>query len=397
MALDRSRWPIVAGGAISRFGRSKDGSNWRDRVRDVARLAVADAGLGLHDIDALVVATESDFVSLQVNPAAVVASELGLTSVPAMRVEGGGASGALSVRAATLHIVSGLHDRVLVIGFDDAASHLDKAGVGLVYGLSFDAEVEGFAGATAASLYALSALAYMARSGATEGDLAAVAVKNRSHAQRNPNAHLPMSSTVADVLASPIVSTPLKRLDCSPLSDGAAALMLCAPDAAPLQDRHRVRVVGTGCATDWARLGDRPEPGRFQGKKAAATIAYRHAGVTAPAREIDVAEVYDAFTSAELQGLEALGLAPDGDVVSAARAGRFDSGGALPVNLSGGLLGQGGSPGAVGVAQVVSIARLLEGRYHAGLQPDRELWRGLADAHGGIATLNCVHVLERER
>ncbi len=396
MRTDHTHWPIVAGGSISRFARARDGSTWRDRIRHVAIDALADAGLGLRDIDALVVATESDIVSLQVNPAAVVASELGLLGVPALRVEGGGASGALAVRAGTLHILSGLHRRVLVVGFDDAASHLDRAGVGLVYGLSFDADIDGFAGATAPALYALSALAYMAQSGATEQDFAAVAVKNRANAMLNPNAHLPMASSIADVLASPAVSTPLKRLDCSPLSDAAAAIVLCAQDAAPLTGLAPVRILGSGCATDWARLGDRPAPHRFAAKTTAAVVAYRQAGITDPASQIDVAEVYDAFTSAELQSLEALQLAADDDARNDLAGGRFGRSGALPVNLSGGLLGQGGSPGAVGVAQVATVARLLQGRYHPSLQPTRDLRRGLADSHGGIATINCVHILQRE-
>jgi acetyl-CoA C-acetyltransferase len=397
MPPDRKKWPIVAGSSILPFGHSKDGSTWRDRAFLAANTALSDAGIAPGDIDALVVATESDLVSLQVNPAPVVASDLGLPHLPAVRVEGGGASGALAVRTGVHHILSGLYSRVLVVGFDDAASHLDRSGVGLVYGLSFDAEVEGFLGATAAALYALSAQGYMARHGVDVRQFAAVAVKNRSNALSNPNAHLPMTSTIEDVLASPIIAPPLKRLDCSPLSDGAAALILSRERDMPRQSGFApVRIVASAAAADWPRLGDRDDIARFAGKARAAVAAYAQAGIESPSTEIDVAEVYDAFTSAELQGIEALGLAREGQAGHQIVNGEHDRHGRLPVNLSGGLLGQGGSPGAVGVAQVATIARLLQGRYHAGLQPVRRLRRGLAEAHGGVATLNCLHVLEGE-
>ncbi|MGI9477572.1 MAG: thiolase family protein [Hyphomicrobiaceae bacterium] len=390
-----SSWPIVAGGAIAKFQRSKDGSTWRDRAHGVAMEAIAEAGLVPSDIDALVVASESDLISLQVNPSPVVASDLGLPHVSAVRVEGGGASGALAVRAGVHHILSGLYSRVLVVGFDDAASHLDNAGVGLVYGLSFDAEVDGFLGATAAALYAVSAAEHMRRYDVSEHQLAAVAVKNRHNALANPNAHLPMDTTIDDVLASPPVAPPLKRLDCSPLSDGAAALVLASDASAPGQIRSkRVRITASACAGDWARIGDRSEFWRFAGKSKAASLAYAQASIASPRTEIHVAEVYDAFTTSEIQSLEALNFADEGQAGTMIMDGEFGPGSGLPVNLSGGLLGQGASPGAVGIAQIVTIAKLLQGRYYPQRQPRHLMRRGLAEAHGGIATTNCVHILE---
>jgi len=292
-------------------------------------------------------------------------------------------------------VLSGLARRVLVVGFDDVASRLKGADIQLLYSLSFDTDVEGLAGANAASLYALSMVGHMRRHGSTERQMAAVAVKNRGNARFNPNAHKPMEISIDDVMRSPPVSTPYKRLDCSLLSDGAAAIVLCAPGAAPHASGARVRISGSGCATDRARLGDRAQPHRFEAKATAARAAYTMAGLASPAQDIDVAEVYDAFSGAELQSLEALGLVAEGEGGAAAAAGEFDREGRLPVNLSGGLMGQGGSPGAVGIAQAVTVARLLCGEYHPGAQPQRELRRGLVDAHGGVATLCVVHVLER--
>lgn len=395
MTVMGNRGPLVLGGAIARFGNYRDGSHWRDRVRQVALRALAQAQLDLRDVDALIVGNESATMSLQINPSPVVAADLGLTHCPAMRIEGGGASGALALRAGVLHTLSGLASRVLVVGFDDAASRLSGVDTRLLYSLSFDTDIEGLAGASAAALYALSISRHMQLHGTSEHQMAAVAVKNRHHARFNPDSHKPMTITIDDVMRSATVSTPYKLLDCSLLSDGAAAIVLCAPEAAPRSERARVRISGSGCATDQTRLGDRTRPDRFEAKAAAARTAYALAGITDPSKQIDVAEVYDAFSGAEIQSLEALGLVPEGQGGSAMAAGAFGRDGRLPVNLSGGLMGQGGSPGAVGIAQAVTIARLLTAEYHEGAQPYRDLRLGITDAHGGVATLCAVHVLER--
>ncbi|MBI1384360.1 MAG: hypothetical protein GC150_05575 [Rhizobiales bacterium] len=385
---------VVLGSAMTPFRRSADGSSARDWVRAVARSALDDAGLTMAAIDAVVVASESDHLSLQLSAGALMNDEIGGVPRPVMRIEAGGASGAMAVRAGVMHIASGLADRVLVVGFEHAASHLSGADVRFLYGLSFDADLEGFAGADATSLYALSAGAFLERSGLDERDLASVSVKNHGNARFNPDAHKPMAITIDDVLASPPVAAPYKRLDCSLISDGAAAVVLACGATSPTGVRPRVAITASGAASDHVRLGDRADIAQFAGKAAAAAAAYRMAGIADPGAQIDIVECYDAYTGAELQGLVALGLAEEAGLAADIAAGRFERGGPLPVNLSGGLIGQGGAPGAVGIAQVHTLTRLLQGRYHDGLQPARRLRRGIADAHGGVATVNVVHVLE---
>jgi acetyl-CoA C-acetyltransferase len=385
---------LIAGVGASAFGVSRDGSAPRDWVRRVAREALADAALDARDIDAVVVASESDFFSLQLAPGALLADEAGLVPAAVMRVEMGGGSGAAAVRAGFMHIASGLHRRVLVVGFEHAASHLAGDDMRMLYGLSFDADVEGMAGASAASLYALSMAEHMRVFGTTEAQLAAVSVKNHGNATANPLAHKPMTITAADVLASRAVSPPYKLLDCSLISDGAAALVLVAGDLPQERARPRVRISGSGCASDHVRLGDRSEPHRFRSKERSGAAAYAMAQIKEPRLEIDVAELYDAFTGAELQAIEALGLAPPGGAGPALAAGEFGRDSRLPVNLSGGLIGQGGPPGATGVMQIVTLTRLLQGRYWPELQPARALRTALADAHGGVATVSITHVLE---
>lgn len=381
-----------AGGAMTPFNRRKDGSSWRDWCIEAFRGALADADLGAADIDALVLASESDFFSMQLNPVALIADELGLHGIRLQRAEGGGATGHVAVQTGAALIAAGLARRVAVLGVEASASHLDGATVGALYGMSYDAWAEGATGIGSASIYALSVLAYMAETGATEVDFARIAARNRQNARHNRFAHLPLDVTADDVLASPAVSSPYRRLDCSPLSDGAACVILgCAADL-PANGRGRARLAGMGIANDRVRLGDRPAPGRFQAKAQAMREALGQAACAIS--DIGLAEVYDSFSGAQLQALDALGLADD--VVAAERAGRFCADGALPVNLSGGLLGQGAPVGATGVAQVLAAAKQLEGRYH-GLRPSVLPRFALVDTHGGVATLCAVSILEGPR
>ena len=376
---------VVCGGAVRPFGRSRDESSPRDWVRAVVDGALADAGLQRQDIDAMVLACESDHLSMQLSPGALMLDEAGLQPCPVLRVECGGASGAAAVRAGVMHLMSGMHRCVLVVGFEHAASHLAADDVRRLYGLSFDADIEGMAGVGATQLYALSMQLFMARYGVTEAQMAQVSVKNHGHAINNPWAHLPRQLSVQDVLASRPVSAPYKLLDCSPLSDGAAALVLMRAAAAPGSAGARAAILGSACASDHVRLGDRARPEWFSSKAQAGKVAFAMAGIGP--QDIDVAELYDAYSGAELQAIAAYGLAAP-EQVSQQGYGVADR---LAVNLSGGLLGQGAAPGATGVAQILALARILTGRF--GLLPQRAARYALADAHGGVATVTVAHVM----
>jgi acetyl-CoA C-acetyltransferase len=387
---------FVAGVAMTPFGRRRDQSTPRDWVRQVARAAVADAGIEMSDVDALIISSETDFLTLQLVAAPLFADELALLPKPAVRVESGGASGGQAVRMAFIHLKAGVHRNVLVVGYEHAASHLSGDDVRTLYGLSFDADLEGFNGVTATALYALSIQSHMARFGTTAEQMAAVSVKNHGNAMRNPNAHKPMQIAIDDVLASPVVSAPYRVLDCSLISDGAAAVVLTSDSSiAAAGGRPRVRISASACATDHVRLGDRAEPGVFSSKAVASAQAYAQAGISRPSEEIAFAELYDAYTGAEIQGIEGLQLCKPGEAGPAMLSGMFDCNGPLPVNLSGGLIGQGGPPGATGVAQVATVTQLLQSRYHPDLQHKSDRRFGLADTHAGVGTLSVVHVLER--
>ncbi len=386
--------PLITGASMIPFRHYRDGSNFRDWVRVAGSEAILQAGLDNSEIDAVIVANESDMLSLQISPAALVADEIGLQYVSAIHVEAGGASGAAALHQGFVLIASGLAQNVLIVGFEQTASRLGRVGVQQVYSLSFDADIEGWANISTAQLYALSYQAYCQEYDCDPILAASVSVKNHGNAMHNPLAHKPMAISVADVMASDLVSEPYRLLDCSMISDGSAAVVLSNPEYRPRQN-PKVLITGSACSTDYVRLGDRRRPHRFTAKEKAARQAYSMAGIGYATGEIDVAEVYDAFSGTELQAIEALGLCEPGQAGKELNAGMFTASGSIPVNLSGGLIGQGGAPGATGIAQVITLYRLLFGNYFSELQPTRRLHRAVADTHSGIATTNVVQVLER--
>lgn len=382
---------LVIGAALTPFNRRRDGSSFRDWASQAFGDALQMAGLEPGDIDALIVSSESDFFTLQLNPASVFAQDIGLCGAATLRVEGGGGSGQYAVHAGVERILSRRAQRVAVLGVDPSASALDGDSIRELYGYSFDFWTDGLSGVTATGLYALSWQAFAAEHRGTAADLDRIATKNRLNACENPGAHLPRKHTAAEFEGSAEIASPYKRLHCSPLSDGAAALILSAPEAAPVARQPSApKITGIGAASDLPGLGHRRSPGQFVAKSLASDRAFQMAGIGTS--DIDLAEVYDAYAGAELQAIAALGLS--GDPITDLRDGRFDADGACPVNLSGGLIGQGAPVGATGVGQAATCALLLEGRYHKGLQPERPLGHALADTHGGVGTSCAVTVLQ---
>lgn len=380
----------IAGAKITRFARRRDNSGFRDWAAEAFQDALSMSGYGLADIDALVVASESDFFTLQLNPATLLAQDFGLTAVTAIRVEGGGASGQLAVQTAAARILAGLSRIVAVIGVDATASTLPGSAIRELYGRSFDGLTDGATGLTSTQVYALSWQIFAAEHGLGDDDLARVTIAHRLNACLNPNAHLPRHHHQEEIVASPLIASPYRRLHCSPLSDGAAAVILAASEALPKARHCAPRIVGMGAATD-RPFATRSHPGRFAAKTRAMRDACRMADVQPS--QIGLAEIYDPYAGAALQGLAALGFSerPGLDYAN----GSFGPDGRLPVNLSGGLMGQGAAPGATGVAQVATCALLLEGLYHAAAQPADPPKLAVADTHGGICSNAAVTIIRQ--
>ena len=205
--IDDSRKPIIAGAAMIPFQRYQDGSTFRDWIRIVGGEAISDAQLEPSEVGSVVVGSESDMLSLQVSPAALVVDELGLQGAAAVHVEAGGATGAAALREGFVQICSGVTDNVLVVGFDQTASRLSRSGVQKVYSLSFDADIEGWMGVSTANLYALSFKMYCDRFDANSRQAALVSVKNHGNATKNRFAHKPMKITTQDVFIPPWSAT----------------------------------------------------------------------------------------------------------------------------------------------------------------------------------------------
>lgn len=394
---------VVLGGGLTKFARERADGTPVDWMTEAALAALADAGLEAGQIEHSLLAYESEILARQLSMGQVIQDALGLCPRPSIRIEAGGGTGGAAIRTAYAYLASGLCDSMLVVGCDAVGRGVTSATVREVYALSGDVDFEMAAGGFFMAYYALMMQEHMRRYGTTEEQMAGVSVKNHRNALSNPMAAMPMDITVADVLASPPVVAPYKRLDCAVLADGAASLVLATRSwaeahVAGWRDRPAIHVTGVGCATERVRLGDRPRPypglAHYRAKRDAAAMAYRMAGITDPRREIDVAEVADTYTGAELQAYEDLGFCDYGQSGPLSAAGVFDLGGELPTNTSGGLIGQGAPPGAMGLAQAIEVLRQLRGECPSVRQVPGAR-RGLTDIHGGTASYSAVTILER--
>jgi acetyl-CoA C-acetyltransferase len=379
----------IVGIGLSRWGEVWDAS-LRTLWTEAALAALDDAGLD--HVDAITVGCMSPglFVG-QEHLGGLMAGELGMPGVPATRVESACASGGVALRTAFAEIAAGLADIVLATGVEKMT---DVSGDDCTAALAAaaDAELEVFPGATFPALYAMMARAHMARWGTTREQLAMVAVKNHRHGSLNPHAQFRQQITVNDVLASAKIAEPLNILDCSPITDGAAAVILAdmATARTLAHGRPLVRIAGVGQASDHIALQSRPDMAAIPATTAAAQRAFKMAGKTP--ENIDLAEVHDCFTIAEIVVLEALGLCPPGQGGRQAESGRTALGGALPVNPSGGLKSKGHPVGATGVAQAVEIVTQLRGAAGKRQVPGARV--GLTQNMGGTGASTVVHILE---
>ena len=378
----------VIGCHLTEFNRRKDGSSYRDWVCETFEASLAMSSLERKDIDTLIISNESDFFTFQLNPSTVIADDLGLHKVEIVRVEGGGASGQLAVHQGVKSILSKKSQYVAIIGFDPSASYLPSETVKQLYSNSFDSLTDGMNGVTATALYALSIQLFMKKTGLNETDLANATINNRNNALHNPGAHLKLKHNQQEIFASPVISSPYRRLHCSPLSDGAASLILS--NKKPLNRISAPNIIGIGSANDMVNLGARDDIGEFVSKKEAMKKASSMAGIRA--NEIGFAEVYDAYAGAQFQAIKALGLSSD--FLKDFRDGHFSLDGKLPINISGGLMGQGAPVGATGVGQTATCAMVFEGKYHKNLQIKNIPKFALADTHGGVGTLSAVSILK---
>jgi acetyl-CoA C-acetyltransferase len=370
---------------MTQFGKLK--GEMREIHAEAVRLTLEDTSISAKDIDAMYVGTWTpDLFLNQLFPAPMLADSLGLNNIPVSRVEDACATGSVAFRQAAMAVMSGLHRLVLVTGVEVMTQRPTRECVKTIAYASDRLWEQPF-GITFPSSYALLASRHMHKYGTTPEQLAAVSVKNHRYSAKNPKAQYG-EVTLEQVLSSKMVSWPLRLLDCCPISDGAAALVIARAEEAKKYTDTPVYVLGSGQARASLSLHDRPSLTSIPSTKQAAETAYRMAGVEAG--DVDVAEVHDCFTIAEILAVEDLGFFKKGEGGKAVEEGSTEIGGKIPVNVSGGLLGKGHPIGATGVAQMVEIFEQLRGESGSRQVPGAEI--GLTHNVGGTGGVVTVHI-----
>lgn len=385
----------IIGSYTTKFGEMWERS-FRDIVVEAGVGALEDAGVGGESIDSMFVGNMSggQFVE-QEHIGALIADYSGLAAglhVPSTRVEAACASGGLAFRQGIQSVASGYNDIVVAAGVEKMTD-VSSVGASSALAAAADREWESMMGATFPGLYAMIARMHMQQYGTTSEQLAQVAVKNHQNGTNNPIAQYRNNITVDKVLNSIMVADPLHIFDCSPITDGAAALVL-----APAEEAHKytdtpIYVKGSGQASDTIALHDRRDITTLDASVYAAKRAYDMAGIGPD--DIDVAEVHDCFTIAEICAIEDLGFVEKGQGGKFVEEGNTAIGGKIPVNTSGGLKACGHPVGATGIKQAAEIVNQLRGEAEKRQVEGAKI--GLAHNVGGSGATALVHILGRER
>ncbi|MDA0203808.1 MAG: thiolase domain-containing protein [Acidobacteria bacterium] len=379
---------IVSAG-MTAFGSFPE-RNIRDLACEAGRSCLDGAGVSPSQVEALYVGNfAGPSFTGQNHIAPWIGAGLGLHNVPCTRFEAACASGGAALFHAWTAIAGGAYDMVLVLGVESMTSQ-STAKTTEILASAGDIGAEAAVGATFPGLFGLITSRHMHEFGTTRQHLAAVAVKNHSNGLLNPRAHLRKAVTIDQVLASRPISEPLTLFDCSLISDGAAAVLLCASERAAEFDRP-VRIRGVAQASDRLALHEKADITTFPAVLRAAEKAYAMAGVVPS--DIDFAELHDCFTIAEIIALEDLGLFPRGQAGPAGLAGKTSRDGELPINTSGGLKSKGHPVGATGVAQVCEVFWQLRGE--AGERQISDVSLGLTENLGGSGATAVVGIYSR--
>jgi len=352
-------------------------------AQTAAKLALDDAGITPEEIDAVVFSmAPTQFMGVNEADKWAIEHVWG-AGKPFMRVHTGGATGGSAIQAGYFHIASGAYRTVLVVGADRIAETPDAQHV---LNLIWDPFYEQDFALNTVTMTALAAQRYMHRYGTTEEQFAHVVVRARRNALGNPYAHLKGEITVADVMNSPRIAWPFKRYDICPRSSGAAAVVLANLEVTRRISTHPAFINGVSAITHSVFMGDRlgywsdTEFADHDGQWIAARECYRKAGIIDPAREIQVAEVYDPFSSFQFPIVESLGFCGRGQAAAISDAGGWDLDGRIAVNPSGGTLCT--NPiGVTGLVRAIDAALQIMGK--AGRNQIKSVRNVMATAIGG--------------
>lgn len=384
----------IIGIGQSPFTRRRDDASYPDLVREAVNQAMAEAKLDFDAIDGIVYSLSPDAMVGIGNAERLGVDAVGARSKRFLRINTGGATGISAVAAAWNHVASGACDVVMTAGADKVGECGDSQ---TVLNKIWDPTYERPLPLGTITMLAMSGIRYADLYGMTEEDMARVVVKNRHHASLNPNAHLRKEVTVDEVMASRYISWPVKLMDCCPQSSGGGAMILASEDFIKANSLDAVWITGLGHCTETYYLGDRMGNGQTADHADAYALghafkrAYTMAGITAPQKQVDVAELYAPFSNTEFHSIEAAGLAAVGTSVPMVNEGRFSIGGEIPVNPSGGVL----CTNAIAVTamiRVAEIAQQLKGT--AGGHQVKGAKCGIASGNGGDHQFFGTMVLE---
>ncbi len=379
----------IIGVGSSPFGKL-EGVGIVDLAVSACREALAESRVPREKIQALYLGNfVGERLASQGGLAGLVTNRLGLTGIPATKVEGACASGGIAFRHGALGIALGLYDFVLVAGVEKMTAS-PTAEVTAALATAGDEAGEMRTGLTFPGAFAIIMREHMARYGTTREQIGLVSVKNHGLGAFNPKAQFRKPVTLDEVLTSRLIADPLRLFDCPPISDGAAAAVLCPAEWARDFHPKPTRVLGSGHATGPATLWEMNDITSFPATVRASREAYAMAGVS-PA-DVHVAEVHDCFTMAEIIATEDLGFFPKGKGGPAVEEGQTGLDGKVAVNPSGGLIAKGHPVGATGCAQVYELVKQLRGEA-ANQVVNAEV--GLAHNLGGTGVVSTVTILGR--
>jgi acetyl-CoA C-acetyltransferase len=379
----------VIGIGHGRFGRRSD-ATVQELAFEAFRAALADAGIDREAIDASVIGAVPEYHK-QRSVAGVVQEYLGLNPKPTWLTEVACASGSAAIRTAWMAIQSGLHKVVAVIGCQKM-TELSTAEILALMGRVGEVQWESVFGTTFPSYYAMFANRHMHEFGTTREQLLEVAIKNHHYGAMNPNALFRKEITMEKALASEPVASPFCVYDCCANADGAACLILADEERATENGDQVVWLDGVGCATASMSVLRRPHLVGLPSAQDAAREAYEMAGVGA--KNVDVAEVHDCFTIAEIMAYEDLGFCARGEGGPFIEERRSYIGGDVAVNIDGGLKAKGHPIGATGVSMAYEIVTQLRGDAGDRQVPDAAV--GLTHNVGGIGQYTFVNLFRRD-
>ncbi len=326
------------------------------------------------------------------NLSALMSEYVGLPYIHTMRIENACASGGYALVTAAMDILSGTHDVVLAGGVEKMT---DMSGSKTKYwlGVSGDTEYERLAGTTFSGLYALLAQRHMHEFGTKREHLSMVAVKNHKNGAMNPKAQFQRETTLDKAMAAPMVAAPLNLFDCCSTTDGASAVLVCDAEIAKEFTDTPIYLAGFGTSSDYLAIHDRIQTVALEGTRKASDRAYKMAGLGP--KDIDVAEVHDCFTIAELLAYEDLGFCEKGKAGPYLEEGYTQIGGDKPVNASGGLKAKGHPIGATGTGQTYELFHQLRGSVQKPGRQVKDAEIALAHNVGGSGGTVAVSILTR--